>query len=66
MSVDRSMETTDADMGYMKIYIRHMHEFLTKGQLLSDESVAKVKEAHEIMQSVYCEVSQRNSEIAPQ
>jgi len=52
--VHKDMEDTDADMGYIKLYIREIHDFLLSGNTLSKEDILKVKQAHELIQSAYC------------
>ena len=57
--VHKDMETTDADMGYIKRYIPDIHDFLLCGNTLSKENVLKVKQAHELIQSVFAFVNSK-------
>ena len=46
------METTDADLGYMKMYIKHIHDFLESGEILGEQSVLDIHEIHNKMVNI--------------
>jgi len=45
---------TDADLGYAKRYIAEIHNFIIGGGKMCKDDRVKVKEAHALLQSVYC------------
>ena len=55
--IQASMENVDGDLGYIKLYIQEIHAFLSSGNKLDQENIVKVKQSHELIQSVFCSVS---------
>ena len=47
------METRDADLGYAKRYIEDIHDWLSEGNILTDENVNKIRQAYELLQSAW-------------
>ena len=52
-----SMENSDADLGYVKMYIAEVHRFLENGGELTPTNVKRVRQIHEEMQRLYIQVN---------
>jgi len=50
------MRTRDADLGYIRMYIKEIHKFLENGGRLTEADSLLVKEAYEKIQDVYCHI----------
>jgi len=52
---NKQMEERDADLGYIKRYVDHLHQIIESGGILTDYSDDCVKQAHTLLQNVYIE-----------
>ncbi len=55
----KEMEDSDADLGYIKRYIPDIHDYLLCGNILDSEDISKIKQAHELIQSVFAHVNSK-------
>lgn len=53
MYVNQEHETRDADLGYIKIYLEFLHEFIIKSGTLPEKTSLLIKEAHDKIQEAY-------------